>query len=87
MLKVPQKLRGSRGQEVVHYDVRTLETLRKKEAKGCGYRGPPGKLISLASLKSDPLGSRPNIHTKPLGAFRPASGKLQFLTKSTPVTS
>ena len=30
MLKVPQELRGSRGQKVVHYDVMMLELLRKK---------------------------------------------------------
>ena len=33
MLKVPQELRGSRGQEVVHYDVMILEALRKKRLK------------------------------------------------------
>ena len=33
MLKVPQELRGGRGQEVVHYDVRALEPLSKKRLK------------------------------------------------------
>ena len=33
MLKVPQELTGSRGQEKVHYDVRALEALSKKKPK------------------------------------------------------
>ena len=31
MLKELRELRGSRGQEVVHYDVMILEALRKKK--------------------------------------------------------